>query len=336
MNGKIKWFYLAAILLLVALSYALLNRYFLPPVVETQNPSRGAAVEAVYATGTVEATVMLPIAPRNTARLTELLADEGAEVKKDQPMARLEDNDLKSSLRELEAKQSFAQSDYARQKKLFDRGFASREALDQARSNLDSAMAAVERAKTEAGYMTLLAPADGLIIRRDGEIGQLIPSNQPVFWMSCCAPLRVSAEVDEEDIAKVQPGQKVAISADAFPGQVFHGKVQSITPKGDAVARSYRVRIGFDGEVPLRIGMTAENNIIISENSEALLVPIAAVRNNHVGVVRNGRLQLIDVKTGARDGKSIEIRDGLVEADFVVVPYPDKISDGVMVRVNQR
>ena len=312
--------------------YVAVNRYVLPPTVEITLSKRGPAIEAVYATGTVEATVMLPIAPRNTARLTELLADEGVEVKKDQALARLEDNDLKSSLRELEAKQSFAQSDYTRQKKLFDRGFASREALDQARSNLDSAMAAVERAKTEAGYMTLLAPADGLIIRRDGEIGQLMPSNQPVFWMSCCAPLRVSAEVDEEDIAKVQPGQKVAISADAFPGQVFHGKVQSITPKGDAVARSYRVRIAFDGDVPLRIGMTAENNIVISENADALLVPTTAVRGNRIALVRDGKLVFADVKTGARDAKNIEIRDGLGAEDVIVARYPDKITDGQPVR----
>ena len=56
------------------------------------------------------------------------------------------------------------------------------------------------------------------------------------------------------------------IRADAFAGKVFHGRVQSITPMGDAVARSYRVRIELAEDTPLLIGMTAETNIIIAEH----------------------------------------------------------------------
>ena len=70
-------------------------------------------------------------------------------------------------------------------------------------------------------------------------------------------------EIDEEDIPLVSPGQQVLIGADAFPDRVFEGRVQEITPKGDPIARSFRVRIALSGDTPLRTGMTADCNILI-------------------------------------------------------------------------
>jgi hypothetical protein len=78
--------------------------------------------------------------------------------------------------------------------------------------------------------------------------------------------------------------------------------------------------------------MTAENNIVISENANALLVPTTAIRGNRIALVRDGKVELVDVKTGARDAKNIEIRDGLGAEDVIVARYPDKIEGGSSVR----
>jgi len=146
---------------------------------------------------------------------------------------------------------------------LAGRQVVARTAYDRAKADWEKARAAAAQAAALAGYLQLVAPADGTIIRRDGEIGQMIGANQTVFWLSCCAPLRISAEVDEEDIAQVRPGQEVLIRSDAYPGRLFHGKVQAVTPKGDPVARSYRVRISLTADTPLMIGMTTETNIVL-------------------------------------------------------------------------
>lgn len=302
------------------------------PTVKVVHPTTGPAVQAVYATGTVEATVMLPIAARSAARLVELNVDEGAEVAKDQVMARLEDNDLQETLTELEAREQFAHSNYERKATLLKEGAVTRQVYDQSKSDWEAAKAAVARAQAQANFMKLMAPAAGRVIRRDGEIGQLIPANQPVFWISCCAPLRVTAEVDEEDISIVKPGQKVLIRADAFPGKIFNGTVQGITPKGDPVARSYRVRVHFDEETPLLIGMTAETNIIIHERKDALLVPSSAVIQNKVWLVENGNLAERKVEVGARDADQVEITEGLTAEDAVVLTPEESFTAGDPVR----
>lgn len=290
----------------------------LPRAVDVIKPVRGPAVQAVYATGTVEASVMMPIAPRTTAHLVELNVDEGASVKAGQLLARLEDTDVMNTLAQLQAQAQLAQSNYDRSSKLVAQGVVSRKSLDEVQSALQAANAAVAKASAEANYMKLTAPADGTIIRRDGEIGQLIPSGTAVFWMSCCAPLRITSEVDEEDIPLVKIGQSVLIQNDAFSGKVYHGTVQSITPKGDSDARSYRVRIGFAEDVPFMIGMTAETNIIISKDENALLVPVTAILDNKVYVVRDGHAVGVPVKRGPQGTAAVAILDGVTDSDIVI------------------
>jgi len=300
--------------------------------IEVAHPTRGAAVLAVYATGTVEATIMLPIAPRISAKLAELNVDEGSKVEKGQLLARLEDADLQSGLQQLQFQEDLAKKTYGRAATLLKKGFATKESYDRAKSAWESAKALTARASTETNFMKLLAPDDGLIIKRDGEIGQLITAGQPVFWLSCCAPLRISVEVNEEDIVQVKIGQEVLIRADAFPEQVFNGKVQSITPKGDPIARTYRVRIEFVGEVPLQIGMTAETNIIISKNDTALLVPATSVSDHKLWLVKNNKLVQQEVKQGAKGFKSIEIISGVKDGDLVVIQPTTKLTSGTSVR----
>jgi multidrug efflux system membrane fusion protein len=250
-----------------------------------------------------------------------IVADEGARVEAGQILAQMEDTDVDSGLKELEAKMEFARKDLARAEKLSKSGAISKETLDSARSAYKSAAAAVDRARAELGFLKLVAPEAGIIIRRDGEIGELITASTPVFWMSGGESLRIETEVDEEDIGLVQNGQKVLISADAYPGQIFKGFVQSITPKGDPVSRSYRVRVSIEGDHKLMIGMTAETNIITSEKDNALMVPASSVKDNSVLIIKEAKVQKAEVKTGIRTQNSIEIISGLEKDAQIIKTY---------------
>ncbi len=296
--------------------------------VEITSPQHSAAVQAVYATGTVEASRMVPIAPKIAARLLSLEVDEGSKVMAGTILAKLEDTDLQGGLKELQAKLDLAQKDFARAQKLGKSGAISKEGLDQSQAAFTAAQAAVERAQAEVSYLQLTAPEDGTIIRRDGEIGEVITSGTSVFWINAGNSLRIETEVDEEDIGLVQPGQKVAISADAFPGQIFDGTVQSITPKGDAVARSYRVRVTLAEDTPLMIGMTAETNIITQEKDDALMIPAGAVVNGQVIKIVAGKGENAAVKTGIKTVDAVEILDGISAEDKIAAKYDATLLDG--------
>lgn len=300
--------------------------------VNVELPKRGPAVHAVYATGTVEPSVMIPIAARWMARLQKLHVDEGAVVTKNQLLAELENDDRQSMLVAARSKESFARAEFERNRALFAKGAVAIQTFERAKSEWEVAKAAAEQAQAESGFLSLLAPADGVLIRRDGEIGQMIPANQPVFWLSASAPLRITAEVDEEDIVLVKESQAVVIRADAFPGKVFHGRVQQITPKGDPIARSYRVRIELTESTPLQIGMTAETNIVVSERSDAMLIPTSALENGQVWCVVNGVVEARPVTVGVHGLHQVEIVEGLSMDDQVVVVPPATMRAGMRVR----
>lgn len=295
--------------------------------IETATPIYKAAVQAVYATGTVEPVQMIPIAPKISARLVTLEVDEGHVVTKGQALAQLEDEDIRQSLAEVEARLTLAQKDLARSQKLSKTGAISKEGLENAQAEFASAKAAVERTRAELAYVQLLAPEDGVIIRRDGEVGELATPATPVFWMTGGNAMRIESEVDEEDISLVKPGQDVAISADAYPGQIFSGEVIGITPKGDPVARSYRVRVSLEENSPLMIGMTAETNIITQRKDKALMIPVSAVKENEAWVKRGGQFEKVAVTTGIKTENDIEILNGITEQDSVAAHYNDLTGD---------
>lgn len=304
-----------------------------PPEVTLASPQRGPAVDAVYATGLVEPSLEIRIAPRSAGRLVELLVDEGADVRAGQLLARLEDAELQASVSELQSRQDYAQTQFTRSTELHKRGLVSKDAVDRSRTDLEAARATLRRSREQLGYMRLLAPSAGRVIKRDGEIGEFVPVNQAVFYLAGPAPLRITADVDEEDVPRVQRGQRVLIRTDAFPERVFEGTVAEITPRGDPVARAYRVRIALVGTPPLQIGMTAETNIVIEQREGALLVPTGALADNRVWLVKDGRAVQRDVIAGVRGPERVEVRQGLSESDAIIILPPEDLQPGDRVTV---
>jgi RND family efflux transporter MFP subunit len=180
--------------------------------------------------------------------------------------------------------------------------------------------------------MELTSPAAGTVIRRDGEVGQFVPAGQAVFWLSCCAPLRITADVDEEDIPRVHVGQQALLRADAVPGTVFDGEVSEVTPKGDPVARSYRVRIRLADPGALKVGMTVDANLIVTERRNALLVPAGAVGDGHVWIVRDGRAHRQAVQTGIAGETQVEILSGLADGTPVIAAPAEGLREGRAIR----
>jgi RND family efflux transporter MFP subunit len=304
-----------------------------PKTVTVAKAVRAPAVQAVYATGTVEASVTIRVSPQVAGRLMELKVDEGQAVKAGDVLARLDDSDLRASLSELEARLGYAEQQFDRIGTLLKQGWATKEKFDQSRSETDAAKQAARRVRELLTFMQLRTPVDGRIIRRDGEVGDFIPVNQAVFFLAKAGvPLRISADVDEEDIPLVKVGQKVVIRSDAFPSRVFTGEVNEITPKGDPVARSYRVRIELPADTALLIGMTAETNIVTAEKQDALMIPASAVVGSSVWVVRDGKLENSPVQIGIKGRERVEAVSGINEGDVVVVEPPKTLKTGEAVR----
>jgi RND family efflux transporter MFP subunit len=323
--------YVVAVLILAAVGAAWLLRNG-GREVEVAMPVRGLAVEAVYATGTVEPEKWAKISPLVSGRIAEILVGEGDRVVRGQPLARLDDREASARVAELEAKASYWAEEMRRQTMLADRGVKSREAEQKARSEYNQVLAAISAARQRRADLMVTSPIDGVVIRRDFELGEVVGLDDAVFWVGAPRPLRVTADVDEEDIARVHPGQKVLIKADAFPDRVLEGRIDRLTPKGDPVNKTFRVRVALPDDTPLMVGMTTEINVVTAEKPGALLIPATAVGGGRVLVVEAGVAAERPVKLGIRGRTTVEVVDGLTGTEPVIANPPAGLKPGDRVR----
>ena len=303
------------------------------PEVRIGSPSMGPAVEAVYATGVVEPVTWAKVTPMIRGRIVDLCACEGEEKARDEVLARLDDAEQRARLAELEARAKFLAKDVERYRRLLESRNVSAQAYERVASNYDEVRAAVAVERERLADFELCAPIDGVVLRRDGEVGEIAEPGDVLFWVGRPRPMEVEAEVDEEDIPQVRIGQRALIKADAFPGDVLAGAVHHITPKGDPINKNYRVRVALSDDTPLMIGMTTEINVVIREVPETLLVPADAVMDGAVWVFADGRVRRRAVETGVVGSQRIEVTSGLALSDTVVVAPPEGLKDGGRVRL---
>jgi RND family efflux transporter MFP subunit len=322
----------AALAALLALSAWFFTR---PPAVTVTAATRGEAVDVVYATGVVEYVRQARIAPIVTAPIQRVVVEEGGQVRAGQLLAQLEDGPQRGTVAQLEAQALTARLAADRVERLYDRGFASRAAWDEARGQRDAAVGAARSARARLADYAITAPFAGTVLRRDAEPGNLATPGSVLFVVADESSIRVTADLDERDIARVAEGQDALIRADAFPGQTFAARVTEVTPQGEAATRVFRTRLGLDSGAPLRAGMTVEANIIAARRADAVLAPAAALRQDAVFVVEDGRARRRPIVRGATGADRVEIRDGVREGELVIVNPPDALNDGQRVRVRR-
>ncbi len=296
---------------------------------------RGDAAEVVYATGIVEPERWAKVIALTRKRIVEMCRCEGKAVKAGDVLARLDDSQEQSLLAELEARRKRLQSDVDRITGLVQRNIAPQTQLEQTVTQLREFEARIDLAKERIDELTLRAPLDGVVLRRDGEIGEIAGTgtSDVLFWVGQPRPLRIVADVNEEDIPRVRVGQRVLLRSEGFRGQTLDASVAEITPKGDPQTKTFRVYLSLPDDTPLLIGMSVEANIVTKEKKDVLLLPAEAILQNAVFTVADGRLKRVNVETGLRGSRMIEITGGVSEGARVVSPATTQMREGQRVRV---
>lgn len=303
------------------------------PDVSVVSPVRGTAVEIVYATGAVEPVRWSKVTSLVRQRIVDICNCENQTVKQGDVLARLDDKEIRASLHELRAREDFAKREVARTTELIGRGAVTTQAHEKALTDLRQVQGLIAVLEERVDQYTITAPIDGIVLRRDGEIGEIVEPGKILFHVGVPKPLQVTAEVNEEDIPRVAVGQLVLFRTDAFPDRRIEGRVREITPMGDPVTKTYRIRIDLPDDTPLRIGMSVECNIVTRERDNALLVPALALQGSHVFVMEGNVARRRAVEIGIRGTRNVEILKGLNEQDRVISPVPPGLADNQRVRL---
>jgi HlyD family secretion protein len=283
------------------------------PTVTAQQLSRGDIVDAVGATGTLEAVETVDVGTQVSGVVQELHADFNSIVRKGQVIAKLDPSLIQTQIEQQTANVVRAEADLerlrvnladAKQKldraeQMAARNLIPRTELETAEVNVKSADAQIrssEAALTQAraqlnnqrvnlGYTTIVAPIDGIVISRNVDQGQTVASsmNAPTLFVIAAdlTKMQVVANIDEADVGRMRPGQNVTFRVDAYPNDTFHGAVQQVRLQPAVVQNvvTYSTVISVPNpELKLKPGMTANVNIEIARRSNALRIPNAALR----------------------------------------------------------
>jgi RND family efflux transporter MFP subunit len=203
----------------------------------------------------------------------------------------------------------------------------SEEDLLIAQLQVEQAQISLDQARHQLEGTVLTAPHDGVVTLVGVKPGEL-SGGQPAFILVDLTELHVDVMVDEIDIGRVAGGQLVVITLDALPGETLDGEVDEIaqTAQLDSGVVTYKVSVRLaPAEAPLRVGMTANVDIVAERRDNVLLVPNRFIRIERttgqafVDRAAGEGIQPVEIQIGLRDEMSSEVLAGLQEGDVVVL-----------------
>lgn len=222
--------------------------------------------------------------------------------------------------------------------------------LQEAAQRLEVARAQVRQAEEKLRQLKLVAPVTGVVEWEDVEPGEIVTPGQIVLRLSDPRRIYVELLLDEGDRALARVGTPVEITSDAYPGQIFRGKLEAIetqaflkrqvrnspTQDEDRVFRS-RVRLE-GGEGRLFPGMSVFAQVLLGQPEEVLTIPRQACINREgewvAFRVSGGRAHRQVIELGKKDNTRVEVVKGLQEGQSVLL-NPGSVSDGALVRVEK-
>ncbi len=332
------------------------------PTVNVVQPRSGAQMEDIVLPGNTQAYIDTPIFARTNGYLKKWFFDIGAHVQQGQLLAVIETPELdqqleqaQANLKTAQANERLAQITATRWQNLVKTNAVSQQETDQATQDLsarqatvDSMTADVHRLQQLQSYEQVYAPFTGVITQRNTDIGALINAGangqqgvgavpQELFHMAEVNKLRVFVAVPEVDERAAQIGAKVPLTLDEFPGETFQGTIVRDSDSIDYASRTLNVEVDIDNPHDrIKTGAYVFVHLNLPQSAHPSNQPLVIPSNTllfrseglRVGVVRNGRAELVPITLGRDFGATVEVIAGLQPTNQVIVNPSDSLASG--------
>src|ERR1700691_4530835 len=328
------------------------------PSVDVVHPSLGAASSEVILPASVQGFIDSPVYARTSGYLLHWTADIGTHVKKGELLAEIQTPELDQQVQQGQSDLATAQANYQlaeitaeRWQKLLQKNAVSSEETHHATSDLNARRAAlsaqqanVRRLQQLQSFEKIYAPFDGVITARNTDIGDLIQAGenttpQELFHLSAINRLRVFVPVPEVYQSVLKSERTVSISSDAYPRERFTGTIARSSDAIDPLSRTLKVEVDIDNpHASLLPGAYVFVHLPLPADVASLTIPSNALlfrqEGLRVGVVRNGRVQLVPISIGHDYGDTVEVTAGLSRTDQVVLNPSDSLLSGTRVEID--
>jgi len=303
--------------------------------------------------GSLQGAQQAPLAARSAGYVKRWTRDIGSHVRQGELLAVIESPEIDQQLSQAEATRgqtaaslALAKSTVERWEALRKKDVVSQQELDERRSglaqataNLAAADANVQRLRQLQGFTRVTAPFDGVITKRNVDVGDLIDSSgKTLFVLTQMDPLRVYVNVPQSYAQLVRPGQKVVVTQSELRGQSFAGEVARTSASIDPATRTMQVEIALPNRngillpgayVQVELPIAGQRTVVVPTN--VLLFRGEGTRVATVDAAN--RVHLKPVTLGRNLGEAIEVIDGIAAGDRLVVNPSDSLGEGDAVAV---
>jgi RND family efflux transporter MFP subunit len=235
-----------------------------------------------------------------------------------------------------------AKKDLERYEALYKEGSISDSQIEQARWSYQSAEAQYIVARRQLSDTKITTPISGIVTARNVNVGNMVmgaPQATVIANVVDISRLKVKLNVAEKDVIRLKVGEKVEVTTDVFPSEVFTGSIFSISSKGDE-GHTYPVEVVLkNSKLELKAGMFGRVMFTPKSAGNLIVVPresiVGSVKDAALYVVNNNVAKLRSVVTGKEAGTNIEILSGLQDGELVVVNGQNNLSDNAPVIIRK-
>ena len=327
------------------------------PSVNVVYPVASTLSSEIALPGNTQAFVDTPIYSRTNGYLKNWYFDIGAHVRKGQLMAVIETPELdqqlqvaQADLKSAEANLDLAKTTSSRYQNLLKTNSVSKQETDVAVSDaaakqaaVDASMANVRRLENLQSFEKVYAPFDGIVTARNTDIGALIAGGanstpKELFHLAAIGKLRVYVAVPEQYAPAIHDGAKATLTLDEYPGRTFTGTIARNSNAIDPESRTLNVEVDVDNPKGVLLpGSYVFVHFKVPAHAASLMLPSDTLlfrsEGLRVGVVRDGRAQLVPITIGKDAGATVEISSGLDPTDAVILDPSDSLASGQQVRI---
>jgi RND family efflux transporter MFP subunit len=308
-----------------------------------------AAIDAATGINTIHASGF--ITTENEVRLSfkiggvidQVSVQEGQQVRKGQLLASLNSTEINAQVKQVQLAVDKAQRDYQRAYNLYKDSVATLEQVQNSKTGLDIARENLEQALFNRKYANIYAPADGFIIKKLLNTGEVTGPGSPVLIMrqlGSGSKWVLRAGVADKEYAQIESGNKATITTDAFPGKLFNAVVKKKALAADPASGSFEIELLMDvkGLQPA-VGMFGNAIITPSKVNKGFGIPYEALleANGNKGIVfvTNDRktVQRVEVTIASIEQNRVLITDGLSGHAYVVISGSPYLTDGASITI---
>jgi membrane fusion protein (multidrug efflux system) len=295
--------------------------------------SMQTAPQIAEAVGTVQPQFKTTVSARVTANIIELPVAAGQHVRKGDLLVRMDDRDMRArrqqaqeALRRTEATRDLAQSDFERDKALFEKQVIPKSEFDQTELRLKTStadVAGLEQAHHDTevtlGYAVIRSPYDGVVIDKLSDVGDLAAPGKPLLTLYESGRLWLEAAVPEEQAGDLHMGKTYQVRLDSLDKQM-EGRLVEIVPSADASSRTITARVAIPHTENVFPGLFGRMLIPVGQRERVMIPQSAVLRIGQltmVDVEESGTLRRRSVQVGRQIGDHVEILSGLIPGEKV-------------------